>query len=76
MFVTIETQTEQFLLNTNGCKLLQITPPQDGESPSIKTKTLLILDDDGGVRNSYNLEPGDFVFIMNDAGHTIHKYSI
>ncbi len=76
MYITIETKTEQFFLEAQGCKLEPMIPPQEGEPMSVKTKMLIIYCEDSAVRDHYALESGDWVYIMNDAGKTINKFSI
>ena len=76
MYISIETQKEQIFLEATGCKLEPIRPRQEGEPETVKTRVLIVLCEDGGVRNQYHLEKGDWVYLMNDGGKTINKFSI
>ncbi len=79
MYIAIETKTEQFLLEAGGCKLEPVRPRQDTEPKTVKTRVLIVYCDDGrsdGVRNQYYLEPGDYVYLMNDTGKTINTFKI
>ena len=76
MYITIETKTEQFYFETSGCSLQPMIPSQVGEPETVKTRTLIVYDVDGGVLNRLDLEPGDHVYIMNNAGKTINTIRI
>lgn len=77
MYITIETKTEQFFLEASGCNLgpILVTSTRESESKQIKTKLLVVHSIDGD-RVCYELEPGDWVFVMNDYGKTVNKFGI
>ncbi|KKM24403.1 hypothetical protein LCGC14_1605460 [marine sediment metagenome] len=75
MYITIETKTEQWFVEATGCSLGPVTPRQNSEPESPKTKLLIVHALDGD-RVCYELEPGDWVFVMNDSGRTVNKFEI
>ena len=74
MYVAITTKTEEFYLEAKSCRNYPAVPAQNGEPKRIKKRTIQVSNDDG--THNFDVEEGDAVYLMNDAGKTFHTIHI